>query len=334
MYGFSDPDKLITNRTLREINQIKIFEDLFQQGEIVFDEKKYFSIFRKDSEPGCYFELYEDIVCFIDRAEGNHDKIQRNCLNAVAELHKCSLEQAYALICNKGYDKVGTEMLAKLNTSLGKKKSERVSFSFTEVPFSKEDVLFWSQYLITPEQLKEDGIFSRSKLQWYKNGKKRTIRTDFHRSFCIYNGDNRQKFYFPFFRNFRFISNTNADSIGNFGAVNWALDYLIITKSYKDCRVLRNILGAQNVIWFHSEGSIPLLEILSDIATFDKILIVYDNDRQGFESSDVLQTSLINVGAQKVVRHKWSKHNDAGHFVNKEGRLGLEKEFKNYGKFT
>ena len=68
---------------------------------------------------------------------------------------------------------------------------------------------------------------------------------------------------------------------------------LMITKSYKDYRVLRN-LGV-NVTWFQNEGSVPnnLKKIING---YKDVIIFFDNDYTGLEASE----KLVNIIGNKA----------------------------------
>ena len=104
--------------------------------------------------------------------------------------------------------------------------------------------------------------------------------------------DNTSKIYRPY-DEFKWYTNATSSTIGNIENIDPEGEELIITKSYKDCRVLRN-LGYKNVIWFQNEGQIPKVDILLGvIKRFKKVYIFFDNDTVGKNKSDRV-TNFIN----------------------------------------
>ena len=104
---------------------------------------------------------------------------------------------------------------------------------------------------------------------------------------------------------------------------------LIITKSYKDYRVLKN--QGLNVCWFQNEGQVPNRLILEELIKHkSKILVWFDNDTTGIGASNlvkdiinyikpnlacsvVLDPKLLNVGIK-----------DPSDLLKKKGKKELE----------
>ena len=76
-------------------------------------------------------------------------------------------------------------------------------------------------------------------------------------------------------------------------------DLLLITKAYKDCRVIRN----QGVfsVWFQNEGMFPSVEIIKNLCKrFKKIIIWFDNDSAGLTNSKLLMDYINSIEPNKA----------------------------------
>ena len=88
------------------------------------------------------------------------------------------------------------------------------------------------------------------------------------------------------------------------GGINSLVSFgrqLVITKSYKDWRVLKNI--GLNVIWFQSENMFPSISILQDLASrFTNFTILFDNDEAGIKAGEKLLNLLFELqsGVRRV----------------------------------
>jgi len=83
-------------------------------------------------------------------------------------------------------------------------------------------------------------------------------------------------------KEFRFITNCGKDDIGGL-PIRRDCDTIVITKSYKDYRVLTNI--GLTVIWLQSETLIPKEQLNKILENKSKVVIIFDNDRVGIEAS-------------------------------------------------
>src|SRR4029077_4179226 len=93
------------------------------------------------------------------------------------------------------------------------------------------------------------------------------------------------------------------NDVGNYNNLPPEGELLIITKSYKDHRVLRNV-GYNNVIWFQNEGCIPDRWILNNLVRrFKRIIVLFDSDYSGTMAAIKL-CNILNVirGEASVMR--------------------------------
>ena len=102
--------------------------------------------------------------------------------------------------------------------------------------------------------------------------------------------------YFPYKKGkHRFLSTCTRNDV-NIDEISKDTNQLVISKSYKDNRVLKNL--KVNSIWFQNEGAFPdnLQDIVKD---FEDVVVFFDNDNPGITAAEKLVT-LINDHSNKA----------------------------------
>lgn len=301
-FDYIDDSRFITNEELKDqilntIDQKSIFELIFGTIDL---SNKYCSPFRKDHDPGCYFWYDKDgILLFVDWANNTYNQgihMQRiNCFEAIQLYYKLdTINDALDFIVDKI---VNHESVKKLSVcepmTLDKQKKHTIIHSEFR-NFERRDERYWGQYGITTYQLQEDFVFpvnrysiTKKNTYWYRP---RTICY----SLGLFN-NGKQKLYFPKNRHqYRFITNCSTDDIGMIDRLPDTGKQLIITKSYKDYRVLKNF--GCTVIWFQNEVTCPSDYIMIDLANrFDSIVIFFDSDETGVRNSIKVCNTLNKV---------------------------------------
>lgn len=329
MYGYYEHLNITPEQLLQKVTREQIFE--FALGQKIQLYKKYRSPFREDKNAGCFFSLIEGALIFVDYADRDNKK-RRSCFGMVMDLYRVDLTGALQIICdhfglsknNKDYERTQTHKTYNKEEEINRPDT---IITYDKKEYTHKDKLHWSQWLIKIDELEEDKVYSVSKFT--KTNHKGTIIIRPH-SYC-YAIDfiHHVKIYQPY-SDYKWMTNCDEDDIGNIDNLPPTGEYLIIQKSYKDHRVLRNN-GYSNVIWFMSEGIIPSLHILKNLLSrFKRIVIFYDNDYHGIKSAYSL--SLILKGLQNsnnTIEIKYLPINcgkkDLGEYINREGRKELLK---------
>ena len=344
MYGYQEHIELTPEQLLQKITQQEIFESVLQ---LPFNfGMRYCSPFREDKKPGCRFEERPDgTIVFVDFGEKfltGHT--HRSCFGMVMDLYNVGIGGAILAICSK----FGLSTNPKDYTPVIKSSYEVVSnnsqdtiITYQEKFPVKSDVQFWSQYLIKMEHLKEDNNFSIRQFT-VKNNKGTFVINTFKYSY-VFDFIHQRKIYQPYNVKYKWISNCDENCIGNIDNLPLTGKELIIQKSYKDHRVLRNLDLGLNVIWFQNEGCVPDLTILKNLTErFELITIFFDNDDDGILAAQKLVevfNSLREGCVRMIYLPKKRKHKqlhgmylkDPGDFIHKEGRQDLIKVLKQIG---
>ncbi len=293
--GFISKEKI-----LNLIGEEDIFKLVF--GKMPEELEYVTSPFRLDNNPGCWFQ--RDIggsLRFVDFA--NFETIQGitmsniDCFNAVQVYFE--LPNFYSTLkfieerLIKGRDFIPSSKKRELTTSHLKKAKVRIVFEPRN--FTKIDGRFWGKFGITKEQLIEDKVFPVLKYTIInsKAGKDVTVRPDSPTfAFTNFKSEN-VKLYAPYLKKGKFITTCTEDDIGELDSIPNKGDKLIISKSYKDCRILRNF--QYHSIWIQNEVTFPANNLLLSICNrFDEIIVFMDNDRTGIWMAGRL-CELINT---------------------------------------
>lgn len=259
------------------------------------------SPFRDDDNPGAYFETYyydKDTSKLLFKDWGDPNKRLYDCFDAVQVYYglpnfkstlqfiKANLLDGKPLIKRERVENKGF----KINNS-------RTIIQCSTRTFDLNDKNFWEPYGITSQQLKEDRVFRASRYFIQKpNEELKTLQICYSQTYVYaeFKSGNK-KLYTPYKKN-RFITNCNQNDIGGLLTLidPSQNDTLIITKSYKDCRVLRNL--GYNSIWFQSENIFPDKDlIIPIIKDYRQVIIFFDNDETGVKSAEKYKHEIFNL---------------------------------------
>ena len=302
---------------LEKVSQEEIFEYIFK--EKIYLNKKYKSIFRIDLQPACYFKWYNNILYFVDWGA---DPSHLTCFMAFSAIEKIEMWEVY-LRLNKLIKKeeIGIGEYQVNCPKISNQEKTKISYKERTSGFNANDLKYWKQYEITEDNLIEDNIKVLDYIRFQKEGmiyKKDVI----NQLAYLIPVNNHFKFYFPENTEFRFLGNTTKNDVGNLQ--NLENKTIVITKSYKDARVLRNY--NINTIWFQNEGMLPSTEILVEILNKNnKIIIWYDNDNAGKIASEKIKNKILKIFNAEITLFFCTVHKDPSDTL-KENKELFKKE--------
>jgi hypothetical protein len=300
-YGYSEEFSgyLTKDNILERISQEDIFRIVFKNP--IKEHQYLISPFRKDKVPDCYFEWYKGTLYFIDWAETTKRR-HRDCFNAIQDAYEVSFFESLVLIDN---------ILKKdLTICPPSRKMEIIKNEEVkkDIPFKARafngivDRAFWTDFGISKANLIEDEVFP---IVWYKVFSKRfksyvVIRPN-TRTYLVGNFGERVKIYTPDKKGQgKWITNCTQNDIGGNKSFVTSGSLLIITKSYKDYRVLKN--QGLEVRWFQNEGQMPDDEYLFNLVEgFEKVVVFFDNDTTGIKASAEIAEYINTVFPDKAV---------------------------------
>jgi len=284
---------LITKESiLKKISEESIFKHL--TGNPIELNEKIISPFRKDSNPGCWFDISDNgELLFKDFTN------TPATMNAFEAVKKCknlsSIEEAlHYVTANINVIKNGLQnpsIISSPNIKPIKIEWDNIDILVKTRDFNSVDVSFWTAYGISKKNLEEDQVFAIEEYQ-LNNPRKKDIPIIPTSITYAYTGfkNNRKKLYSPYKKN-RFITNCNKDDIGGIYNKNKPL---IISKSYKDYRVLKNL--SLNTCWFQNEGMFPNKEVIIDeFKNIPYIIVFFDCDTAGILASKKLKNYLKGI---------------------------------------
>lgn len=301
-----DYSKLDREPITRYIDKEKILSYVSEEEifELVFgfkpEEYQYTcSPFRNDNNPGCWFErgFKNGKLLFIDFGDPYHHV--EDCFGCVKRFFNLpNFYQSLLFIKEHLIDGVQkVERVAKIEKPLFLPQDrKRVEIYITPRNFIQSDRIFWSKYGITRLQLTSDKVIPVRKFALIGSKKGDIVSTVYTNCYAYTNfPENRKKLYFPYKKDKgRFITNCTQNDIGGLASLSES-EQIVITKSYKDYRVLRN--QGVNVIWFQNEGMIPDDNILIPLLQrFKDIVVFFDNDSTGITASNKLVEIIKNFG--------------------------------------
>jgi hypothetical protein len=284
---------------LQLVSQEEIFKLVFGFIPVEFDLVQ--SPLRKDRTPGCWFEYHMEKLRFIDFANSNVVKgiklSNMDCFDMVTVYFNLpnfylTLEFIYNSLIK------GKEISRPIvnNTGIIKEAKPKVKILIESRPFSIADRDYWKQYNIKKKDLIEDKVFPVKKF-YALNTRAGHIISDCHDLAFSYNDfpEARKKLYFPMRTGKqRFLTNCTKNDIGGITSLLTYGKELIITKAYKDYRVLKN--SGKNVIWFQNEGMIPNDTIINKLVNhFENIIVWFDNDQAGITASEKIKLHINNI---------------------------------------
>ena len=311
-YGFYVDENLNAQTILQQYSQEEIIKIVF--GEYPNYGKMYSSPFRNDDHPGCVFEHRENgMIYFVDWAD---NPVNRDCFQIIMDKFNIEFVDAlrYITYYFTNHDLViEVEPNQNIINEYQRKPKPKFPILYKVRNFGKIDTIEWGKCGISIEDLMEDGVkaisaykFFSFKRQCYmyimcNNSPQSYVYTEFI--------SGHVKIYRPHIKDAgKWTTNCSQNDIGNYINLPLTGKQLIITKSYKDCRVLRNL--GYTAIWFQNEGMFPDDWFFKDIIPrFSDIVILFDNDNAGIKNAKKLVEIFKKF--KKRVRMIYSPYSNA-----------------------
>jgi len=278
--------------------------------DIVTTGRKYCNPLRDDKHADCYFIYAPDgTLYFWDWASvPNH----WNCFQFYSRMYGISYELVYDHIWMNVDDcAMYSVSVAKPAKTRVRKMSSTTDIDILPKEWSHNELTWWRQYGITQEQLDADKVIPVKAVMITSDGESKSMLikgmgyayTEFE--------SGHKKIYQPFERRLKWFTNCTANDIGGMKSLPKSGYNLIITKSYKDCRVIRNL--GWNCIWFQNEGMCPSADVLEKILPkFNRVYVFYDNDKPGIAAAEKIKDMLLKHNGMTRCFHLPEKLYDKG----------------------
>lgn len=283
---------------LKYVSEEEIYQLVFGFLPVEYDLVR--SPFRKDNNPGAYFERdAKGKLRFKDFANGEVIKgtkmISIDCFDAVRVFFNLpNFYSTLLFIKNKLIDS-NSSIKPVRELSFEVKEKKKFYFRCMSRNFNLKDKDYWTRFGITKQNLIDDKVFPVEEVFLYNTKKGDTSFKVRDLGYCFTDfKSNHKKLYIPKTGNNDkiFITDCDNNDIGGITKLKNSFKKIIISKSYKDYRVLKN-LGLE-VIWLQSENSFPSMEVLLPLLhNYTEVIIFFDNDNAGILNSKFL-SDLIN----------------------------------------
>lgn len=304
MYGYNKYIPLNPEEIFKRVSQEEIFKIVIP-GEILPDKEAYYHApYREDNDPGCYFRYHEQKLYFIDFAESD---FKLDCIDLIRKVFHLSYMEALQFInqtLNLGLGGTGggiKEIKKHIEPKeVHVKKRVPTTIQILVRNFDVRDKNYWTPYGITKSNLIQDKVFPISLYRLKKDYTVIIRPFDIMYAYTDFQNE-RKKIYRPLSpqKKDKWVTNCNQDDVGGIQSLIERDEILIITKSYKDYRVLKN--QHLNVIWFQNEGMIPNTTILQNLhERFSRIYVWFDNDRTGIASGKIVADKINTLGIEKA----------------------------------
>jgi hypothetical protein len=278
---------------LKRISQEEIFLIVFKTVDI---NQYYTNPIRQDNKAGCQFNWYNGKLWFCDFAD---TKTTRDCFEMIKDYYNLNFYQTLEYIDQ--YFQLGlsegnpVEAIHKIKQSDNKSSKAKNYITYQSKSFDKYHKQYWSNYRITKDQLISDNISAVIWFKFWSNKRQdwvivRPFATDV--TFSINQWDDAIKICRAKHTGIgKWITNCTKNHIGGLKQLAFTSKRLVITKSYKDWRVLTN--QGLDCIWFQNEGMFPDKDKLDSICcTFNEIVIWFDNDNAGINAAKKLENLI------------------------------------------
>ena len=271
----SSEDYLHTDVILGKITEYDIF--VYYCPNFKELGKKFLSDLREDRTPTVSIIPYKGKLLYKDFGHSDH---AFDCFNYVKFKYNCSFVDALRIIdCDF---KLGLSSQKEvINFTMGimaYRQNKSFDYQKKQViirkkmrPWSAEDAIFWSNYLVSKKTLLSFAVEPIS--HFWVNNNRFTCKSISY----AFRFKNRYKIYSPYEEKNKWVSNTRKTDIQGYNQLPNTGEHLIITSSLKDVMCLHEV--GYPAISLQSEMQIPDEKLISELKErFNTIEILYDND--------------------------------------------------------
>ena len=290
-------------------------------------KQKFSNPFRKDPKPGCWLYEWNEMTLLADFGDNYFQAF--TIFKAVQHLYNCDFQKSCKIIYYDFIDHKDFNFI-KLNTKPIYEKRNWFKIYPKKREWTKQDEKYWNNYGISIKENEQENVFPIK--GYYSNEKKDTEKYSFYNTNGVghsINIGNRHKVVLPKKNSPTiFICDFKGNEVGGHSILN--SNFIIITKAYKDYRVVSNLKYDSR--YLHSESvSLPenFLEFLSK--TYDFVYFLMDNDVSGKKAAVRLETQYNKFCREEKSKGIWLTTNskDPSDCVKDSSYTVLSQEIKN-----
>jgi len=294
MYDFgkvSPSVNLTTDWILSRISDAQIFFQYHGRFKLGVGCK---SSLRKDENPSVTFFIGDSgRIIYWDFRDGKG----MDCFAYVQALYNCSFKRSleiiaedFGLISKKGI-KISPKLMAAAN-DLDRSVKRNTLIQFTKKPWqlgTGNNLSFWTLYELEQADLEREEVYAVDRL--FLNKQEIITPPGVHRfAKCVRYEENGEekvgvKIYSPYDLKMKWLSSIPLHVPFGLDKLQYQSNMVIVTKSFKDMMVLKKIFPDVIATQNESEAALPesVINQLND--SFDKKIIIFDNDETGINNS-------------------------------------------------
>ncbi len=264
--------------------------------------KRILSLFRDDTKPNCYFELYKGFIRWMDYTcyeQNNMSAFDIVCMTTWKCRYSKNMYREVKEIIDGWESNASSE-----SQMIVRPKPPQVTYEpyidYQSKPYTKFDAFWWKAYGIDPDQLSEDLVSSVGFYEYMtKNGKRVTsMPRDLCFVYDMWGGE--KKLYMPNAKELRFLGTTKADKYYEVSNEPESKTNLFMLGSYKDTKVVNNSGWAGKGL--QSESVIPPWTFLSALSyKVESLCFLYDLDATGIKNAiRMVKLCQYKIGLKNV----------------------------------
>lgn len=274
MYGEDFINQEIEYKDLLNSNQLHIWWWLL--GHSIEVGEHFCNPFRLDDHPGCWLKWKGNYLRLQDYADKEYHNL--SIFDATIKKYSLSFKDCLIKIVNECNIDVKEKSFQPLKKKISVKNNQ---ISIIQGKWTNLAKQYWKPLDITKNQLIEDKVVFTDRI--IVNGIMKQVSNP---TFTYWFKSGNCKIHQPL-GTMKWFTNININDIGNLENLPLTGDNLIITKSYKDHRIIKNL--GYNCIWLNNEGMGIPDTIIKDLKLrFRNIYILFDNDKAGIKASKKL----------------------------------------------
>jgi len=326
MFNFNDAYIPIT---IDEIKSKVTDYDIFKRYCLNFEEidRSFLSEFYNDTKPSCRIVVSSTGgLYYTDWGTGDYFK----AFDYVKYKYACAnIHEVINIIANDfGLKKAQLNMDPKLLVAndLENEKpvfiKSKTTIRIVKKPFNLTDANYWNSHGISLETLIKFNIFSCSHVFVEKGGNHWLIEATKSNPVYAYEFNGLYKIYRPLGKKEeKWLTNAGSDVLQGYNQLPEKGELLILKKSLKDVLAYHEL--GYTAVALQAETNMLSEELFKELSMrFDKIIINFDNDKQGIISTEKLSDQY----QLKFFIIKEAK--DLSDWIKKEGLDKVEKEIK------
>lgn len=295
MFDFSEAELDISeDEILSKVSEYQIFKYYCKNFEDL--DKSFLSEFYFDTNPSCRIYIgTNNRLYYKDFGTGDY----YNCFDYISRKYNTDYYSALRIVANDFKIKslkidISPSLIVSNDiVNIPQKPKIKSRIEIVSQNYNSTDYDYWMRYKIPFDLLHEYNVFSAKFVYLYTS--KGTTVYEYRKSNPIYayRFTSEQKYsykiYFPYAnKKYKWLfSGGSQDDIEGYDQLDLSGDFVILTKSLKDCMCYR--LFGINAISLQGEANKLSSELVIKLQKrFDKIIVNYDGDSQGIKSTNSL----------------------------------------------